>query len=112
MRLLAALVDASVVTRSTAIDSTYIKIQRAAFGMKGGTRRKRAGGLGAWRCSQKIHALTDVVGRPYVLMLTPGNVSEIKAAAALLEHAGRMQYSYRLAARHQSGVDANDLSNR
>jgi hypothetical protein len=35
MQLLAALVDADVVTRSTAIDSTYIKIQRAAFGAKG-----------------------------------------------------------------------------
>ncbi|MBV1692314.1 transposase [Novosphingobium sp. G106] len=32
LKLLAALVDAGVVTKSTAIDSTYIKIQRAAFG--------------------------------------------------------------------------------
>ncbi len=37
------LVDAGVVTKNTAIDSTYIKIQRAAFGAKGGTRRKRSG---------------------------------------------------------------------
>ncbi len=41
LQLLAALVDAGVVTRSTAIDSTYIKIQRAAFGAKGGAARKR-----------------------------------------------------------------------
>lgn len=41
LQLLAALVDAGVVTKSTAIDSTYIKIQRAAFGAKGGARRKR-----------------------------------------------------------------------
>jgi transposase len=49
LQLLAALVDATVVTKSTAIDSTYIKIQRAAFGAKepvlslskGGARRKR-----------------------------------------------------------------------
>lgn len=39
----------------------------------------------------KTHALTDVV-RPYALMLTPGNVSDIKAAPALLERGGRMQY--------------------
>ena len=32
LELLAALVDAGVVTKSTAIDSTYVKIQRAAFG--------------------------------------------------------------------------------
>ncbi len=43
LQLLAALVDAGVVTKSTAIDSTYIKIQRAAFGAKGGARRKRSG---------------------------------------------------------------------
>ena len=43
LKLLAALVDAGVVTKSTAIDSTYIKIQRAAFGAKGGARRKRSG---------------------------------------------------------------------
>ena len=35
VQLLAALVDAGVTTRSTAIDSTYIKIQCAAFGAKG-----------------------------------------------------------------------------
>ncbi len=43
LKLLAALVDVGVVTKSTAIDSTYIKIQRAAFGAKGGDRRKRSG---------------------------------------------------------------------
>ena len=42
LQLLAALVDAGVVTKSTAIDSTYVKIQRAAFGAKGGARRKRS----------------------------------------------------------------------
>ncbi|KQO13428.1 transposase [Sphingomonas sp. Leaf242] len=47
LQLLAALVDAGVVTKSTAIDSTYIKIQRAAFGAKGGARRKRSGDPGA-----------------------------------------------------------------
>ena len=41
VRLLDALVDAGAVTRSTAIDSTYVKAQRAAFGAKGGVRRRR-----------------------------------------------------------------------
>ena len=45
---------------------------------------------GGW--TTKVHALTDVIGRPYALMLTPGNVSDIKAAPALLERAGRMRY--------------------
>ena len=45
---------------------------------------------GGW--TTKVHALTDVIGRPYALMLTPGNVSDVKAAPALLERAGRMRY--------------------
>ncbi len=44
---------------------------------------------GGW--TTKIQALTDVVGLPYALMLTPGNVSNIKAAPALLERAVRMR---------------------
>jgi transposase len=44
------------------------------------------------RWTTKIHALTDVVGRSYALMLTPGNGSDIKAAPALLERAGSMRY--------------------
>ncbi|WP_443026944.1 transposase [Sphingomonas sp. LB2R24] len=45
---------------------------------------------GGW--TTKIHALTDVVGRSYSLMLTPGNVSDIKAAPALLGRASRIRY--------------------
>ena len=36
--------------------------------------------------------ITDVIGRPYALILTPGNVSDVKGAPALLERAGRMCY--------------------
>ena len=42
LKLLDALVDAGAVTRSTAIDSTYVKAQRAAFGGKRGLKRKRS----------------------------------------------------------------------
>jgi len=42
LKLLDALVEAGAVTKSTAIDSTYIKAQRAAFGGKGGVRSKRS----------------------------------------------------------------------
>ena len=46
-QLLDALVNVGVVTRSTAIDSTYIKAQRAAFGAKGGVRHRRSAALAA-----------------------------------------------------------------
>jgi transposase len=42
LKLLDALAGANAVTKSTAIDSTYIKAQRAAFGGKGGARRRRS----------------------------------------------------------------------
>jgi transposase len=45
---------------------------------------------GGW--TTRIHALTDVIGRPYALMSTAGHVSDVKAAPALLERAGRMRY--------------------
>ena len=35
---------------------------------------------GGW--TTKVHAFTDVIGRPYVLMLTAGNVSDVKGARA------------------------------
>ena len=46
-KLLDALAEAGAVTRSTAIDSTYIKAQRSAFGGKGGARRRRSAVLAA-----------------------------------------------------------------
>ncbi len=67
--------------------------QGAAFRV----RRKRGRELqaigrsrGGW--TTKVHALTDAIGRPYALMLTPGNVSDVKTAPALIERAGRMRY--------------------
>ena len=42
LKLFDALVNAGVVTKSTAIDSTYIKAQRAAFGGKGGAKSRRS----------------------------------------------------------------------
>jgi transposase len=42
MGLLEALAGAGAMTKSTAIDSTYIKAQRSAFGGKGGHARRRS----------------------------------------------------------------------
>ena len=42
LKLLDALAEAGAVTRSTAIDSAYVKAQRAAFGAKGGACTKQS----------------------------------------------------------------------
>jgi hypothetical protein len=68
------------VPRSTAIDSTYITIQALDLAQKGALGPTDRAVPGRW--TTKIHALTDVVGRPYAPMLTPGNVSDIKAVPA------------------------------
>ncbi|MBB3695239.1 transposase [Sphingomonas sp. BK580] len=91
LELLDAALDARVVTKSIATDSTYVKAQRAAFGAKGGCSPQATGrSRGGWTI--EIPALTDGIGRHYALMLTPGNVSAMKAAPALLGRAGRVRY--------------------
>ncbi|WP_028035853.1 IS5 family transposase, partial [Chelativorans sp. J32] len=40
----------------------------------------------------KLHALTDVVGRPFALTLTAGNAADITVAPALLARAERVKY--------------------
>jgi transposase len=42
LKLLEALAASGAVTRSTAVDSTYIKAQRSAFGGKGGRGHRRS----------------------------------------------------------------------
>ncbi len=48
--------------------------------------------------------LNDVIGRPLGVDATAGNVSDVKAAPALLERAGRMRYLLA-----DKGYDANRL---
>ena len=57
--------------------------------MPGLNRGARSQAIGPSRGGQttKIHALTDVVGRPYAVTLTPGNVAGVSAASALMERA-------------------------
>ena len=75
-----------------------------------GARRERgaqAQAIGPSRGGQttKVHALTDVLGRPGVLLLTPGNASDVTAAPAVLAEApGRIR---RLSA--DKGYDADWL---
>ena len=91
LKLLEDLAAIGAVTKSTAVDSTYVKAQRSAFGGKGGAR---AQAIGPSRGGQttKIHVLTDVVGRPFALTLTPGNVSDITVAPGLLTRASGARY--------------------
>jgi transposase len=65
-----------------------------------GVRRKRCRQIqaigfsrGGW--TTKVHALTDDIGRPHTLILTAGNVSDVNAAFAFLERAGRLRRSLR-----------------
>lgn len=86
-----AQVNDHVVTKSTAIDSTLHQGTTRGLRRKRGRQTQAIGrSRGGW--TTKIHALTDVIGRPYALMLTAGNVSDVKAAPVLLERATRMRY--------------------
>jgi len=51
--------DASAVTKSTAIDSTYVKAQRAAFGEKGGVQHRRSAARAAAGRSRSTHSPTS-----------------------------------------------------
>jgi transposase len=67
--------------------------QGAALGL----RRKRgakAQAIGPSRGGQttKVHALTDTVGRPFALTLTPGNVADVTVAPVLLARARGARY--------------------
>ena len=84
--LLEALAGVGAVTKSTAIDSTYVKAQRCACGgTPSGRKFRRSVPRGGQRTN--VHALTDTIGRPFALSLTPGTASDITAAPALLAHA-------------------------
>ena len=74
-----------------------------------GSRRKRgarAQAIGPSRGGRttKLHLITDLLGRPIALHLTPGNIADITAAPALLAAAGRFR---RLIA--DRGYDADGL---
>ncbi|MEL6112514.1 MAG: IS5 family transposase [Pseudomonadota bacterium] len=89
--MLEALATAGAVTKSTSIDSTYVKAQRSAFGGKKGAK---AQGIGPSRGGQtsKLHILTDVIGRPFALRLTFGNVGNVCGAELLMNELRDVKY--------------------
>ncbi|MFC6776920.1 IS5 family transposase [Methylobacterium gregans] len=101
--MLAALAKAGWAGDAAALDSTYVRAHRSAHGGKGA--RTQAIGPSRGGQTTKVHALTDVLGRPGVLLLTPGNASDVTTAPAVLAEApGRIR---RLAA--DKGYDADWL---
>ena len=82
-RLFTVLVEASAVPDKIAIDSSFIKAHRSAAGGAGGAKVQAIGSSRGGRTT-KIHAVTDLDGRPYVFVLTPGNVADISIAPTLV----------------------------
>ncbi|WP_245479850.1 IS5 family transposase [Hansschlegelia zhihuaiae] len=98
--LFEALTGHSGVWGTVAIDATHVKAHRSAAGAKGGP--SQAVGASRGGRTTKLHALTDLAGRPRVLLLSPGNVNDVSMAAALIAAAGPFD---RLLA--DRGYDAN-----
>lgn len=59
LKLLEALARSGAVTRSTAIDSTYVKAQRSAFGGKGGPGRRASARRAAVRRARSTPSPTS-----------------------------------------------------
>ncbi|WP_422367395.1 IS5 family transposase [Pelagibius sp.] len=78
-----ALTGKSVVVSTTAVDSTHIKAHRSAAGAKGDF--EHAIGRSRGGRTTKIHAITDALGRPIALSITPGQTHDLVGAAMLLE---------------------------
>jgi transposase len=78
--MLEALATAGAATDNVAIDATYVKLQRSA---EKGSQSPENWPL-ARRNTTKIHALTDVIDRPFRLLLTPSNIHDVTAAPDLL----------------------------
>jgi hypothetical protein len=56
----------------------------------------------------KIHVLTDILGRPAVIRLTPGNVSDVRIADELIEAAGSVRVYRRSWLRRQTLTQTSD----
>jgi transposase len=75
------------VLSAAAIDSSHVKAHRSAAGGKGGAFDEAIGRSRGGRTTT-IHALSDALGRPRVLLIAPGNVHDVMMAPQLLKAAG------------------------
>jgi IS5 family transposase len=95
--------QAGWIAETAALDSSYVKAHRAVHGGQGGRRRKPLDPRGGQ--TTKVHIPTDVLGRPAVVHLTPGNILHVKTAPEVIAAApGRLK---RLLA--DRGYDAKHL---
>ncbi|MBP0446824.1 IS5 family transposase [Roseomonas sp. SSH11] len=81
--MLATLAERGWIAETASLDSTYVRAHRSAHGGEGG-QRPQAIGPSRGGQTTKIHVLTDVLGRPAVIHLTPGNASDVTAAPDVL----------------------------
>ena len=66
------------------IDSSCIKVHKHGFGAAGGIENQSIGKTkGGW--NTKVHALTDIQGRPITIFLGAGNRHDILSAPDLIE---------------------------
>ncbi|EFO28664.1 transposase, IS4 family protein [Roseibium sp. TrichSKD4] len=103
VNLVEALAASDAVTKSTSIDSTYVKgIPLCSWRERGA----KTLAIGSSRGGQttKIHALTDVIERPFAFTLTRGDEADSPVAPRLL--AGLKGARYLLA---DNGYDASSL---
>ena len=75
------------VLSAAASDSSHVKAHRSAAGGKGGAFDEAIGRSRGGRTTT-IHALSDALGRPRVLLIAPGNVHDVMMAPQLLKAAG------------------------
>lgn len=102
--MLTALAKAGWAGDAAALDSSYVRARRSAQGGKGGARAQAIGPSRGGQTTE-IHTLIDVLGRPGVLLLTPGNASDVTTVPVVLAEApGRIR---RLSA--DKGYDADWL---
>ena len=80
--MLAALAEAGWFAQTAAIDSTYTKAHRCAHGGKGASALAICPSRGG--PTTKVHVLSDTLGRPAVVHLTPGNAGDVRTAPAVL----------------------------
>ena len=59
---------------------------------KRGGAKNQAIGLSNGAQATRVHALTETLGLPYVFDLTPGHISDVKAANLLLRRAAGTRY--------------------
>ncbi len=84
-RIMTGLAAEAPDNRTISIDATYLKAHRTASSLrlkKGGCERligRTKGGM-----NTKLHAVTDTIGRPIRVFITPGQVSDYTGARALV----------------------------